>query len=467
MMSHSPLPQGGERMTDSFIEAANQLLVQENISWVQCHFTDIDGRIRSFTVPSSDLINGHLWEDGMTFDGSSIGFARTEDSDLRAVPDPATLTILPYGEGVQRIARVITDTYSPDGSHPFELDPRNALKRCREHLMGMGFKRAHLQPELEFYLFRDGSGIEEMTGDKGILEIQQKKGYFASIPLDNTDAFRNEFTSNLTKAGLDIKFHHHEGGADQVEIEFKHIPDIVECADAAMLYKLLSRLTAQRYGYFVSYMPKVSETDSGNGMHIHAWLEGEQGSAFVKGGQDMKLSETALHFIGGILKHARATCIVTNPTVNSYKRLLPKFEAPVYISWGHRNRTTMIRVPGSPGSKRVGDIEVRHADTSCNPYLAFTVLVQAGLEGIERRIEPPAPLDTDPNKLSAKEKRVLGIEQLPSSLQEAVDAALSDDFVKRCLGSALFDAIVERKAKEALEYRTHVSEWEIKKYLPL
>ncbi|MDG6224516.1 MAG: glutamine synthetase, partial [Candidatus Thermoplasmatota archaeon] len=359
------------------------------------------------------------------------------------------------------------DTFTSDGSRPFSMDPRNALKRCKEHLISMGYKRAHLQPELEFYLFKEDSDIEDMVGERSILDIQPKKGYFASIPLDNTDAFRNEFTSNLLKAGLDIKFHHHEGGADQVEIEFKHVPDIIECADAAMLYKLLSRLTAREFGYFVSYMPKISDVDSGNGMHIHAWLEGENGSAFVDQRKDMELSKTALHFIGGILSHARATCIVTNPTINSYKRLIPQFEAPVYASWGYRNRTTMVRIPGSPGSRRVGDIEIRHADTSCNPYLAFTVLIQAGLDGIEKGIEPPAPLDTDPNKLSEGQKKEQGVELLPSSLSEAVDAALSDDIVRLSLGSELFDALIERKSREAVEYRKHVGEWEISRYLSL
>jgi glutamine synthetase len=457
-------------MTDKekSIEKANKVLRDEGITWVYCQFTDIDGRLRSFTVPAADFLKGNLWKDGMTFDGSSVGFARTEDSDLRAVPDPDTLNILPYGEGIQRIARMVSDTWRADGSSPYPMDPRNAAKRCQMHLKEMGFQKAYLQPELEFYLLKAGMKPTDVTahGDE-IYTIQPKQGYFAAVPWDNSDPFRNEFTHNLQKAGLDIKFHHHEGGAQQVEVEFKHIPDIVKCGDAAILYKLYSRLTAAQFGYSVSYIPKISEKDSGNGMHVHMWLADKKGSAFSDPDDEMGLSQRARYFIGGILEHARATCIVTNPTINSYKRLIPEFEAPVFASWGERNRTAMVRIPGSPGARRVGDIEVRHSDTSCNPYLAFTVLIEAGLDGIKRKIEPPAPIVGDPNKFSPEKRRELGIKQLPVSLHEAIDVALTDEVIQRAIGKEIFDVLIEKKRKEVHSFRIRVTDWELQNYLSL
>ncbi|MGA1792503.1 MAG: glutamine synthetase family protein [Thermoplasmatota archaeon] len=453
---------------ETLIDQANAKLTDEGVTWVYCQFTDLDGKIRSFTVPASDLLNGKLWQDGMTFDGSSVGFAKTENSDLRAIPDPETLLVLPYGEGVQRVARVVTDTWEPDGSFPFQIDPRNAAKRCRAHLEDQGFKAAHLQPELEFYLLREGFTASDIGKEIDALHaIHPKQGYFASVPWDNSDPFRNEFTHNLIKAGLDIKFHHHEGGAHQVEVEFKHVPDIVKCGDYSMLYKLLARLTAREFGYSVSFIPKITERDSGNGMHVHMWLEGKNGTAFADPDDEIGLSQTARYYIGGIIEHARATCLFTNPSINSYKRLIPEFEAPVFATWGQRNRTAMIRIPGSPGARRVGDIEVRHSDTSSNPYLAFTVLVEAGLDGIKRKIEPPEPITTDPNKMTRKKRKELQIEQLPVSLHEAIEAARSDEVIERAVGKDIFNSHIERKYKEVMEFRSHVTDWELKRYLPL
>jgi glutamine synthetase len=453
---------------EKLVEQANAKLTEAGVIWVYCQFTDLDGRIRSFTVPASDMVNGKLWQDGMTFDGSSVGFAKTENSDLRAVPDPETLLVLPYGEGVQRVARVVTDTWSPDGSDTFPMDPRNAAKRCRSNLEEMGFPSAHLQPELEFYLLKEGvKPTDVMEHGDSIHTIHPKQGYFAAVPWDNSDPFRNEFTHNLIKAGLDIKFHHHEGGAQQVEVEFKHVPDIVRCGDYSMLYKLLSRLTARQFGYSVSYIPKITERDAGNGMHVHMWLEGRDGSAFTDPDDEMGLSQTARYFIGGIIEHARGTCMFTNPSINSYKRLIPEFEAPVYATWGERNRTAMVRIPGSPGARRVGDIEVRHSDTSSNPYLAFTVLIEAGLDGVKKKIEPPAPITGDPNKMTRKERKQLGIKQLPMSLHEALESAMADDVIRRAVGEEIFDACVDNQMKEVMAHRSHVSDWELRRYLSL
>ena len=450
------------------IKKANSLLERERITWVQCQFTDISGRIRSFTCPSSDFINGRLWKEGMTFDGSSVGFAKTENSDLRAIPDPGSLLIMPYGESVQRVARVITDTYLSDGSAPFPSDPRNCAKSAAEEIVEMGYQRAHLQPELEFYLFRDGvDPLDRKRQGEPSYPLGIHDGYFASVPYDHSDPFRNEFCKNLMDAGMDIKFHHHEGGSEQVEIEFKHVNDLVLCADHSMLYKQLARLTARRFGMYVSFMPKLTTEDLGNGMHVHQWIEGGNGSVFHDPEDELSLSQAARYYIGGLLEHARAMCLITNPTVNSYKRLIPNFEAPVFAAWGGSNRTAMIRIPNSASSRRVGDIEVRHSDTSSNPYLVFSVMIKAGLDGIRRKIEPPPATSKDPNRMTPAERSDAGIVQLPSTLNEAVEAAKEDDRMRSWLGDDLFDAVVSMKEKEVLDHRAHVSEWERSRYLSL
>jgi len=442
-------------------------LKEGRISWVKCQFTDISGRLRSFTVPAAALYSdSSFWEEGMVIDGSSVGFAVTEDSDLIALPDPHTFTILPYESELpepQRSARVTCDLYSPEGFRPHPLDPRGVARRAFEDAVKMGFIRTWLQPELEFFLLPQGWKGDYMN-HPGPYPILPKGGYFAPPPQDITEEFRNDFSFALRKLGLDIKFHHHEGGVHQVEIEFRHRPSPVDAGDSAVLYKFLSRILAEKHGFVASYIPKISSKDAGNGMHVHLWLEGKNGSAFGDESGPAGLSETALQFIAGVLNHAREFSAITNPTINSYKRLIPEFEAPVYLCWGPRNRTALIRVPSSADKNRAGDIEVRSPDPSSNPYLTFATILWAGLEGVERGMNPPEMITGDPSNMSESERRKLGLGRLPGNLEEAVDEFEGSELMRRRLGSEFVDAYVDMKRREILDYKVSISPWEIERY---
>ncbi len=470
---------------------ANRVLREEKVYWVQCQFLDVNGRLRSYTVPAEDFISGGVWESGMSFDGSSVGYRSAEDSDLLSRPDPATLRVLPYGEGPHKIARVVVDILSHD-HEPFSMDPRYVAERADEAVRSMGYDRIWMQPELEFYLLKSREMLaREQTVKRAIsggvpapvdvkggpapmdpllisdYAIGPKMGYFAAVPIDETDPFRNEFSYQLERMGVPIKYHHHEGGGRQVEIEFKHRPRVKDAADDAVLYKYMSRIVAGRFGYVPTYMPKPLAHDAGNGMHIHQWLEARGRPVFHDPDDEHGLSQTARYYIGGVIEHARGMTAVTNPTVNSYKRLVPEFEAPVYVAWSPRNRTALIRIPSPFRKKRTGDFEVRHPDPSANPYLAFAVVVAAGLDGIKRKLDPGDPINEDVTKMSKRKMRELDITRLPSTLDEALDAMEEDDVVRDALGDDLFEAFIEMKTKELLEHSTQVSSWEIESYFDI
>jgi len=470
----------------------NRLLVENHVVWVQCQFVDINGRLRSYSVPAEDFIEGGVWESGMSFDGSSVGFRRAEDSDLLSRPDPGTLRVLPYGEGAHKIARVIVDIEHPRDRTPFSMDPRNVAKLADERVRAAGFDRIWVQPELEFYLLKtretlareqvvkraissgpgaapDGQPYTPAADPLLISDyaIEPKSGYFAAVPIDVTDAFRNEFSFQLGNMGVPIKYHHHEGGGKQVEIEFKHMPSVKEAADAAVLYKFMSRIVAARYGFVPTYMPKPLPQDAGNGMHIHQWVEKGGRAVFYDADDAYGLSQTARYYIGGVMEHARAMTAVTNPTVNSYKRLVPAFEAPVYVAWSPRNRTALIRIPSPFRKKHTGDFEVRHPDPAANPYLAFAVVVTAGLDGIKRKLDPGEPINEDVTKMSKRRMRELNVARLPATLDEALDAMESDDVVREALGDEMFYAFIDMKAQELAEHSTQVSSWEIERYFDI
>mgnify|MGYP001038818656 CR=1 FL=1 len=474
------------------IEEANMLLRESDVFWVQCQFVDIPGRLRSYSVPAEDFLSGAVWENGMSFDGSSVGLREAEDSDLLSVPDPSTLRVLPYGEGPHRMARVVVDILHPAHRRPFEMDPRNVALRADDRVREAGADRAWVQPELEFYLLKSREKLaREMSvkeaispgpmgppevhprrfaSDPALLSdytIAPKGGYFAPVPLDITDTFRNEFSYQLNLLGVPIKYHHHEGGGKQVEIEFKHMPSVREAADTSVLYKFLSRVVAQRHGFIPTYMPKPLDHDAGNGMHVHQWLERDGEPWFHDLDDEHGLSQEGRYYIGGIMEHARAMCAVTNPTVNSYKRLVPEFEAPVYVAWSPRNRTALIRIPSPFSKKRTGDIEVRHPDTSSNPYLAFAVVVWSGLDGIRRRIDPGDPITGDVTKLSRSRMRELDVQRLPATLEEALELMETDDLVREALGRELFDRFLEIKNREILEHNVYVSPWEVERYFDI
>ncbi|MCD6383527.1 MAG: glutamine synthetase [Thermoplasmata archaeon] len=452
--------------TSKMLSSIEYRLKENRISWVQCQFTDITGRLRSFTISADQLYaDSPFWEEGMIIDGSSVGFAATEDSDLLALPDPRTFNIFPYEAELpepQRTARIICGLHSPTTLKPHPLDPRGVAMRAFEELQSMGYTKAWLQPELEFFLLP--SNWRESESFPGPYPILPKLGYFASPPQDITDEFRNEFSYYLRRMGLNIKFHHHEGGVHQVEIEFRHRPSPVDAGDAAILYKFLSRIVAGRRGFIVSYIPKISSTDAGNGMHVHLWLEKKGGSAFRDETHPLGLSRDALSFIAGVLEHAREISAITNPTINSYKRLIPEFEAPVYLCWGPRNRTALIRVPGSKKKNRVGDIEVRNPDPSSNPYLTFAAILWAGMDGVRRGLEPPEMIKGDPNKMSEEERRKMGIKRLPGNLEEAIEEFSSSELMRKRFGREFVDTYVEMKRREVLDYKISISPWEIERY---
>jgi glutamine synthetase len=466
------------------VSRANDILKNNQIRWVQVHFTDLLGGLRSFTVPVEDLFTGKLWGDGIGFDGASVkGFAQVEASDMRAIPDPATLSVLRLGENVSPLARVMAEVFNPRTGLRLESDPRNIAARSMAHLSKAGFTEAWISPELEFTLFHspqdaivqndvwnpassEGAGhlrvIPELLGEHHPSHYTSRpaNSYFAAPPLDETDPFRNEFASLLHDLGIPVKFHHHENGAGQVEVELKAMPGPVQMGDACVTYKFLARLVAQRHGLVPTFMPKPVQADSGNGMHVHIslWTGGQ--SAFYDGDDKYHMSQSMRYFVGGLLDHARGTAAITNPTVNSYKRLVPEYEAPVFISWSPVNRTALVRIPARHAHADSINCEPRHPDPSANPYLVFSVLLESGLDGIRRKTDPGPPVNENIFRMSPERLRELGIGRLPSSLGEALDEMESDELVRRVLGAQATDSFLELKRKEWRVFSNNVSTWE-------
>ncbi|MEM2899293.1 MAG: type I glutamate--ammonia ligase [Thermoplasmata archaeon] len=470
------------------IEEKNEVLKKENIVWVQAQFVDLCGYLRSVSVPAKELYDGDFWFKGENFDGSSVkGFANVDCSDMTLIPDAKTLQVMPYGDGEQKTARVVCDIINPRTGKPFEGDPRAIAKRTMENAENMGYDKTWFSPELEFYVFRNtyeamlhndiwtndhirGGGIHNVIPN--VLPpigytMKPKSAYFAAAPIDETESFRNEFSSILHKMGIKVKYHHHEGGCHQQEVEFAAMPSVVDASDASVLYKLLSRLVAKRHGLLVTYMPKPMFADAGSGMHahIHLWKKGN--NVFYDENDKYKLSQTARYFIGGILSHARAMCAITNPTINSYRRLVPGFEAPTYVAWSSMNRTALVRIPAFKGDPLKVNIEPRHADTSANPYLAFAVLLHCGLDGIKKKIEPGEPINENLYKMNAERRKELGIKTLPQTLGEALDEMESDEVIKEALGKHAFESFLELKRTEWSNFCTYVSPWEHHHYFDI
>lgn len=466
------------------VSRANDILKNNGIRWVQVQFTDLFGALKSFTVPVVDLFNGKIWDDGIGFDGASVrGFAQVEASDMRAVPEPATLAVVHLGEGVRTLARVMADIYDPRNGRRFDADPRNIAEKAMRDLARAGFDEAWLSPELEFSLFKSaqdaqvqndlwnpasasGSGhlkvLPELLAAYHPTAYQLLPGnaYFAPPPQDETDAFRNDFSSALEDIGIPVKFHHHEGGVHQVEIELKAMPSAVRMGDACVTYKQLARLVGERHGMIPCFMPKPIQADSGNGMHVHISLWKGGKSAFYDREDVTNMSQTMRYFVGGLLEHARGMAAITNPTVNSYKRLVPEYEAPVFIAWSPVNRTALVRIPARHAHPDSINCEPRHADPSANPYLVFAVLLESGLDGIRRKLDPGAPVNENIFKMSADRIRELKIQRLPASLGEALQAMESDRLIRRVLGGPCYDSYLALKRKEWRTYNSQVSSWE-------
>jgi glutamine synthetase len=426
---------------------------KEGIEFVLLWFTDIEGHLKSFAVTPSEI--EAALDDGMGFDGSSItGFNAIEESDMVAIPDPETFQLMPWKEGETRVARMICDIVTPDGN-PYEGDPRYVLRRALDRMAALGFDTFNVGPELEYFLFRDDKGTE--TLDEG--------GYFAMTTLDAASELRQETVRALEGMGIPIEYVHHEVGPSQHEIDMR-FSDALAMADHTVTYRLIVKEIAKKSGYHATFMPKPIFGENGSGMHTHQSLFKDGRNAFFDGDDAWNLSAAGKAFIAGQLKHAREISAVFAQWVNSYKRLVPGYEAPVYVAWSRRNRSALIRIPlYKPGAEQATRAEIRCPDPACNPYLTFATLLHAGLEGIEQGYELPEPMETNLYHLTPEQRKERGIVSLPETLGEAVDALAGSELVRKALGPHIFDRYVELKRAEWDEYRVQLTEWELKKYL--
>jgi len=431
-----------------------ELIKQYDVKFVRFWFTDILGQLKSFAVPVEEL--EVAFEEGMGFDGSSIqGFVGIEESDMVAMPDPTTFAILPWRPKEKAVARMFCDIYRPDGS-PYEGDPRYVLKRNLEKMKEMGFTNFYLGPECEFFYFKTDEGTE----------ILDKGGYF-DYPMDAAEDLRRETIFCLEQMGIRVEYSHHEVAPSQHEIDLRYA-DALEMADIVMTYRIVVKEVAKKYGLYATFMPKPLFGENGSGMHTHQSLfKGDQ-NAFFDANDKYYLSDVAKKYIAGILTHIKEITLVLNQWVNSYKRLVPGYEAPVYIAWARKNRSALIRVPlYKPGKEKATRIELRSPDPACNPYLAFACMLSAGLKGIKEGYSLPEPIERNIFKLSEEEKKELGIDSLPGSLGEAIAYAEKSELLKETLGEHVFNELIAVKKQEWDEYRVQVFPFELEKYLPV
>ena len=431
---------------------------KSDIKMIVLQFVDILGAVKSVTIPVQHLEKA--LEQGHPFDGSSIeGFVRVYESDLIAMPDPTTFRILPWRE--RKEARIICDIQRP-GGEPFEGDPRFILRKALRELRGEGLTY-NTGPELEFFLFRtdEASRTKVVPHDMG--------GYFDFSPLDRASDVRRDATFMLQRMGFNIEMNHHEVAPGQQEIDFK-FEDALTSADMVITFKTVVKAVALSHGLHATFMPKPLFGQNGSGMHVHQSLfySKKNRNAFFDPNDEYNLSKTAYHFIAGQLKNIREISGILTPTVNSYKRLVTGYEAPVYICWGRRNRSALIRIPEYfPGNENAMRAELRCPDPSCNPYLAFATMLKAGLAGIKNGIEPPTPVEEDVYGFDDDKLRQFYIKTLPSSLGEAIEEMKQSELLRETLGAFTFGKYIEAKKKEWKEYQLQVSDWEIKRYLCL
>ena len=429
-------------------------MVEENgVKFIRLQFTDILGTLKNVAITDRQLekaLNNHCM-----FDGSSInGFVRVEESDMYLRPDLDTFVIFPWRPQQGKVARLICDVYMPDGT-PFEGDPRYILKKAINKAKDMGYTM-NVGPECEFFLFEvDNDGNPTLkTNDKG--------SYFDLGPIDLGENARRDMTLALEDMGFEIETSHHEVAAGQNEIDFKYA-DALVTADNIATFKYVVKSIAQRHGLYATFMPKPLHGVNGSGMHINISLIKDGKNAFHNEEDELGLSSVAYNFIAGVLKHIKEICPITNPLVNSYKRLVPDYEAPVYIAWSAKNRSPLIRVPSARGEGT--RIEFRSPDPSSNPYLVLACLLLAGLEGIKDNLEPPKCIDRNIFNLSREERKRENIENLPESLHEAIAYMQKSDLVKEALGKNTFEYYIKAKEVEWDNYRTQVHQWEITSYL--
>jgi glutamine synthetase len=428
----------------------------EKVRFIRLWFTDVLGILKSFSISPEELEGA--FEEGMGFDGSSIeGFARIEESDMVARPDPTTFQFLPWRyKDDMGVARMFCDILKPDGT-PYEGDPRYALKRNLKKAADMGYQFL-VGPELEFFYFKDSSKK---------LEFLDQGGYFDLTPLDVASDLRRDTILSLESMGIKVEYSHHEVAPSQHEIDLQY-DEALKMADAAMTYRLTVKEVALQHGVYATFMPKPVFGQNGSGMHVHQSLFKGKENAFFNPDDEYYLSDMAKHYIAGLLEHSKEISMVVAQWVNSYKRLVPGYEAPVYISWARRNRSALIRVPMyKPGKSQATRMEFRCPDPACNPYLAFAVMLAAGLKGIEKGYKLPDPIEEDIFEMSAAEREAQGIESLPGSLGQAIHFTERSELVREALGDHIFDKFIANKKIEWDRYRTQVSSYELEKYLPI
>ena len=431
-----------------------RMVEEEDVEFIRLQFTDIFGTLKNIAITSSQLEKA--LDNKCMFDGSSVeGFVRIEESDMYLYPDYDTFEIFPWRPQQGKVARLICDVYTPDGK-PFEGDPRWILKKTIKEANDLGY-RFDVGPECEFFLFH--------TDDNGLPTTlsHEKAGYFDLGPNDLGENIRRDMVLTLEDMGFEIEASHHEVAPAQHEIDFKY-DEALKTADNIQTFKMTVKTIAKRHGLYATFMPKPKFGISGSGMHINMSLATKEGkNIFADENGKIGLSDDAYHFIAGIMKHARGMSAITNPLVNSYKRLVPGYEAPVYIAWSAKNRSPLIRIPASRGNGT--RVELRNPDPTANPYLVLALCLAAGLDGIKNKIEVPESVDCNIYEMTPGERRAAGIENMPADLKEAVDCLVADEFLCSVLGEHITTKYVEAKMKEWENYTTRVSQWEIDEYL--
>ncbi len=430
-----------------------RVVKEEDVKFIRLQFTDIFGTLKSVTITSSQLEKA--LDNRCMFDGSSIeGFVRIEESDMYLHPDLNTFVIFPWYTQNGRIARIICDIYLPDGM-PFQGDPRYVLRRTLECASSMGYT-FNVGPECEFFLFNTDEFGHPTT------VTHDTAGYFDLGPSDVGENCRRDVCLNLEEMGFEIEASHHEVACAQHEIDFKY-SEALSAADNLLIFKLVVKKCAEANGLCATFMPKPVTGCAGSGMHTNMSLFRSGQNAFYDAEKESGISDICLSFIAGIMKHIKGICAVTNPLVNSYKRLIPGFEAPCYIVWTTSNRSALVRIPAERGEGT--RVELRNPDPACNPYLSFALLLAAGLDGIKKNMKPEPPVSANVYDLSARERKRLDIESLPHDLNGAVSEMKADPLIRETLGDHVFEKYVEAKEKEWREYSTTVTEWELRRYL--
>jgi len=437
-----------------------QIVKERDVRFVRLWFTDVLGQLKSFSINASELEDA--FEGGMGFDGSSItGFNPIEESDMIAMPDPSTFALIPWRpEEENAVARMFCDIQVPGGD-PYEGDPRWIMRRALKRAEELGFDAYNIGPELEYFYFRSAKP------PGGVPEVLDEGGYFDLTTLDAGSDVRRDTVLALEKMGIHVEYTHHEVGPSQHEVDMRY-KNALEMADDCMTYRIVVKEYAMKYGWHATFMPKPLFGENGSGMHVHQSLTKDGRNAFFDPDDQYFLSATAKAFIAGQLKHAREISPLFAQWVNSYKRLVPGFEAPVYLAWSRRNRSALIRVPlYHPGKEGATRAELRCPDPACNPYLCFAGMLQAGLEGIEKGYELPEPMEQNLYHLSPEERAQRGIEELPETLGEAIEVAAESELVLRTLGEHTFRRFVEIKRQEWDDYRVQVTPYEIENFLPV